>query len=71
MTTPRDTFTPREQEVMELIGAGMTYGCMANQLGVTEETVRKHARNAAAKLPHLSHLPCKAALAQFLAEQAA
>jgi two-component system, NarL family, response regulator LiaR len=42
--------TAREQEVLHLLASGMTYSNMAQQLGITAETVKKHLKNIYRKL---------------------
>lgn len=41
--------TRREREVLELIAQGMTNGEIARELGVSENTVRRHVANLLAK----------------------
>lgn len=50
-----DTFqecrlTPRERDVLALVGTGRTNAMIGNLLGITERTVRKHLTNTYAKL---------------------
>ena len=45
-----DALTPREAEVMELLQAGRSNAEIANELGVSIETVRSHARRVYRKL---------------------
>jgi len=45
-----DTLTPRETDVLRLIGAGNANKEIGAQLGLTEETVKSHVRNILAKL---------------------
>jgi DNA-binding NarL/FixJ family response regulator len=45
-----DTLTPRETDVLRLIGAGNANKEIGTQLGLTEETVKSHVRNILAKL---------------------
>lgn len=42
--------TPREQEVLELLGRGLTNRRIARELGVTEKTVKTHVSHVLAKL---------------------
>ncbi len=44
------TLTPREQEVLEWMATPNTYKQIASQLGVSEETIRTHAKNILEKL---------------------
>jgi two-component system, NarL family, response regulator len=44
------TITPREHEVLELIGIGMQNKEIAASLGISEETVQVHVKNILAKL---------------------
>ena len=46
----RPTLTPRELEVVELIGVGMQNKEIGASLGITEETVQVHVKNILAKL---------------------
>lgn len=48
--TPMAELTPREQEILQLMATSDTYREIANKLHVTEETVRKHAKNILHKL---------------------
>jgi LuxR family maltose regulon positive regulatory protein len=45
-----ERLTPREQEVLELVAAGLTNGEIAAQLVISVETVKKHVGNIRAKL---------------------
>jgi DNA-binding NarL/FixJ family response regulator len=45
-----DTLTPRETDVLRLIGAGNANKEIGAQLGLTEETVKSHVSNILAKL---------------------
>lgn len=45
-----EELTSRELEVLNLISKGFTYKETGNQLGIAEETVRKHSRNIYVKL---------------------
>jgi len=47
---PRDDLTGREVEVLRAIGLGQTNKQIAEQLGVTEETVKTHVASLLAKL---------------------
>ena len=44
------SITPREQEVLKLLAKGITYSEIAAQLGVTDETVKKHLKNIYRKM---------------------
>jgi DNA-binding NarL/FixJ family response regulator len=46
----RVQLTPREQEILQLMATPATYREMAEQLFVTEETVRSHAKHILSKL---------------------
>jgi DNA-binding NarL/FixJ family response regulator len=48
-----NTLTPREQEVLQLLADGFRYKEIADQLGISLDTVREHARRIYAKL-HVS-----------------
>jgi DNA-binding NarL/FixJ family response regulator len=45
-----EPLTPREQEVMERLAAGLTNREIAEQLVISAETVKKHVGNICAKL---------------------
>jgi DNA-binding NarL/FixJ family response regulator len=47
---PREPLTPREREVLELIGRGMSNKRIALELGVSEKTVKTHVGHLLAKL---------------------
>ena len=47
---PSISLTPREHEVLELMATPNTYRQIAAQLGVSEETVRSHAKNILEKM---------------------
>jgi NarL family two-component system response regulator LiaR len=47
---PRDELTPREHEVLELIGQGLSNKRIALELGVSEKTVKTHVGHVLAKL---------------------
>lgn len=49
-TTTRDTLTPRQREVLELIARGRTNGEIAEQLGITLDGAKFHVREILAKL---------------------
>ena len=42
--------TPRQREVLELVGSGLSYGKVALRLGISRETVRVYARQVHAVL---------------------
>lgn len=48
--TPLDELTPREREVLELIGQGLTNSGIADRLVITEGAVEKHIQRIFAKL---------------------
>ena len=48
--TPSITLTPRETEILEYMATPNTYKQIANQLNVSEETVRSHAKNILEKM---------------------
>ncbi len=48
--TPQVHLTPREREVLRCMATPATYRKIANQLFVTEETIRSHAKNILSKL---------------------
>ena len=45
-----DTLTPREREVLALLGRGMTNQDIARELALTERTVKAHVSNPLGKL---------------------
>jgi PAS domain S-box-containing protein len=47
---PLPALTPRQHEVLQLLGAGLTTRQMAEQLGLSVETVRNHVRAVLAQL---------------------
>ncbi len=48
--TPLDQLTAREQEVLQLVANGGTNRDIAGELGVAEDTVKKHVQNIISKL---------------------
>jgi len=46
----RESLTPREKEVLRLMGAAISSRAMASQLGISYTTVRAHLRSIDAKL---------------------
>ena len=44
------TLTPREHDVLELVGAGLTNAAIAERLWISPGTVKKHLDNVYAKL---------------------
>lgn len=44
-------FTAREEHVVHLVAAGLTYGAIADQLGISVHTVQGHVEQAATKIP--------------------
>ncbi len=49
-SAPPDVLTVREQEVLQLLAAGLTGARIAEALGLSPETVRTHIRNAMRRL---------------------
>jgi DNA-binding NarL/FixJ family response regulator len=49
-SAPFVSLTPRELEVLEWMSTPNTYKQIANQLSVSEETVRSHAKNILEKM---------------------
>lgn len=47
---PRIALTPRESQVVQLLGRGCTYSQVAERLGVSLHTVTSHIKNAYRKL---------------------
>jgi len=47
---PRDALTPREREVLALIGRGFANKRIALELGIAEKTVKTHVGHVLAKL---------------------
>lgn len=47
---PSVTLTPREMEILEYMATPNTYKQIANQLNVSEETIRSHAKNILEKM---------------------
>lgn len=45
--------TPRQAQVCTLVAQGKSYKRVARELGISVETVDRHARDAAAKIPAL------------------
>ena len=48
--SPRDALTPREREVLALIGRGYANKRIALELGIAEKTVKTHVGHVLAKL---------------------
>jgi DNA-binding NarL/FixJ family response regulator len=44
-------FTVREEHVVNLVAAGLTYSAIAEQLGISARTVESHVAQAAGKIP--------------------
>jgi DNA-binding NarL/FixJ family response regulator len=51
-------FTPREEHVVNLVAAGLTYHQIGEQLGISVHTVQGHVEQAATKIP--GSLPSRA-----------
>lgn len=49
-STPLDELTPREREVLELVGEGMSNQEIADRLGLAEKTIKHHMTNILGKL---------------------
>lgn len=47
---PTENLTPREEEVLRLVARGLINKEIAEELGITLETVRQHLKNCYAKL---------------------
>lgn len=62
-STPSETLSPREQEVLELLAKGFIYKEIADKLGISFETVRTHIRRIYEKLQVKSRTE---AVAKFL-----
>jgi PAS domain S-box-containing protein len=56
MTKPAPTLTPRQSEVLQLLGDGLTTQQMADRMGLATETVRNHVRGVLAQLGAQSRL---------------
>ncbi len=48
--SPASLLTPREQDIFSRVGRGDSCGQIADQLGISEMTVRKHRANICQKL---------------------
>jgi PAS domain S-box-containing protein len=55
-TKPAPTLTPRQGEVLRLLGDGLTTQQMADEMGLATETVRNHVRGVLAQLGAASRL---------------
>lgn len=53
---PAPTLTPRQSEVLQLLGDGLTTQQMADRMGLATETVRNHVRGVLAQLGAQSRL---------------
>jgi PAS domain S-box-containing protein len=53
---PAPTLTPRQSEVLEMLGEGLTTQQMADRMGLATETVRNHVRGVLAQLGAQSRL---------------
>jgi DNA-binding NarL/FixJ family response regulator len=49
-TTPLDELTPREHEVLELVGQGLSNQEIGDRLGLAEKTIKHHMTNILGKL---------------------
>jgi two-component system, NarL family, nitrate/nitrite response regulator NarL len=49
-TSPLDELTPREREVLELVGEGLSNQEIADRLGLAEKTIKHHMTNILGKL---------------------
>jgi PAS domain S-box-containing protein len=56
MVKPAPTLTPRQSEVLRLLGDGLTTQQMAHEMGLATETVRNHVRGVLAQLGAQSRL---------------
>jgi PAS domain S-box-containing protein len=54
--SPAPTLTPRQSEVLRLLGEGLTTQQMADEMGLATETVRNHVRGVLAQLGAQSRL---------------
>lgn len=54
---PYDRLTPRQREVLELVGEGLSYGKVAFRLGISRRTVEVYVRQI---IPHIEpYLPAE------------
>ena len=65
--TPSDKLTPREREVVDLLGTGLAQKQIARRLGISYPTTRAHIHNAMGKVGAKSatHLAVIAATKQI------
>lgn len=64
--------TPRQREVLELVGQGLSYKKAGARLGIKGNTVRVYVQQILAKLPEdVRHLRPRDAIVQFYRRQAA
>ena len=49
-STPLDELTPREREVLELVGEGLSNQEIADRMGLAEKTIKHHMTNILGKL---------------------
>ena len=50
MATPVEPLTPRETDVLELVGEGLPNKAIASRLGISDQTVKFHVASICAKL---------------------